>query len=160
MKNPECFGNLWEAITGPSGENCRSCDIQDKCLADFATKRLPYTQAQLGDQGTLSALAESLEVDEHAVLKAMAYQEPPKKISRQTPVKLPKKEDIPLEVVETKKKTKKLKEKKKKTTRCWGEKTYASRWSKERKKNPTIAQLTPRSMDMCMKTKHTPRCKI
>jgi hypothetical protein len=122
MEKPDCFGVWWEAIPGQVGDLCRGCAIKNECLAEFVTT-LKAAQERLGAGATLSTLAEHLEVDQQAILLAMAYAQPPQR-PKQTPVKT-KKAKPPM------KKTKKRK------------KTRGSRWAKERRRHPAIAQLTP-----------------
>lgn len=160
MNKPECFGTWWEAIPGPAGKNCRQCILKDECLAEFATTRLPAVQQQWTGAGDpLAFLAEQLEVDEQAVLMAMAYQKG-EVMKQQTPV-VPEPKwdgdelDINLSGVgmsshslddaepappPAKKKKAKRKTKKKRT---WGDHTHEKRWLRERERNPLIAQLTP-----------------
>ena len=149
MDKPSCpgFGKYWEVIPGPAGDNCRKCLLKNKCLAKFATIALPEALKQVGTS-SLSALADYLEVDEQAVLLAMAYTPRPK----QTPVtkekrnmKSPKNKKL-LENKGKKKKRngkQKAKKKKRKGTWQWGEHTHEARWNQERERNPVIAQLTP-----------------
>ncbi len=142
MNKPDCFGKYWEAVPGPPGDNCRKCNIESKCLAEFATVTIRAAINQIG-AASLSALADHLEVDEQAVLLAMAYTPRPK----QTPVTTEeRKADPPPKNIRKKtgkKKKRKAKKKKRKGTWQWGEHTHEARWNQERERNPVIAQLTP-----------------
>jgi hypothetical protein len=140
MEKPDCFGIWWEAVPGPAGDNCRTCDIKDDCLAKFATKTLPAAQVLWSGVGDpLAFLARHLEVSEQAVLLAMAHQKCSKP-SKQTPAKI----DKPKTKVNSREnKAKKKKRKGKKGRKKWGEHTHEIRWNQERERNPLIAQLTP-----------------
>ena len=146
MDKPKCFGVWWEAVSGPVGDNCRQCAIQDDCLHEFATTRLKETR-ELNPGASLSGLSGALEVDERAVLLAMAHADRPHKPkpSKQTPVKIEEKSTT-TKPAESKKKTKKkrkTKKKPRKRTWSWSEETFEKRWNSERERNPIIAQLTP-----------------
>lgn len=87
LNKPDCYSIYWEAIAGPTGDNCRKCIIKDDCLHEFATGRLVAVQAEWpGDGDPLAFFAQRLRVDEQAVLLAIAHQRGETTRPRQTPV--------------------------------------------------------------------------